>query len=79
MLEFKKESFILFQQLTDSLYDDIASAIVRIVKSIAIRLSRTPIRSLRVCRPFILISAEAIRRKEVAGKRRALKDSKLKR
>ncbi|MDD2334022.1 MAG: hypothetical protein PHD38_06445, partial [Mesotoga sp.] len=26
------ESFILFQQLTDSLYDDIASAIVRIVR-----------------------------------------------
>lgn len=32
VIEFKKESFILFQQLTDSLYDDIASAIVRIVR-----------------------------------------------
>ena len=32
VVEFKKESYELFQQLTDSLYDDIASAIVRIVK-----------------------------------------------
>ena len=32
VIEFKKESYELFQQLTDSLYDDIASAIVRIVK-----------------------------------------------
>ncbi|MGC9321362.1 MAG: helicase-related protein, partial [Kosmotogaceae bacterium] len=32
VIEFKKESFVLFQQLTDSLYDDIASAIVRIVR-----------------------------------------------
>lgn len=32
VIEFKKESYLLFQQLTDSLYDDIASALVRIVR-----------------------------------------------
>lgn len=79
VLEFKKESFILFQQLTDSLYDDIASAIVRIVRVDSDKAKQNADKEFKSLQAVHSDFSGGDKKKEVAGKKKGTKRFKVKR
>jgi preprotein translocase subunit SecA len=79
VIEFKKESYELFQQLTDSLYDDIASAIVRIVKVDSDKAQQKADKEFKNLQAVHSEFGTAEKKSDSTGKKKSTKRFKVKR
>ena len=79
VVEFKKESYELFQQLTDSLYDDIASAIVRIVKVDSDKAQQKADKEFKNLQAVHSEFGTAEKKSDSTGKKKSTKRFKVKR
>jgi preprotein translocase subunit SecA len=79
VIEFKKESYELFQQLTDSLYDDIASAIVRIVKVDSDKAQQKADKEFKNLQAVHSEFGTAEKKSDSSGKKKSTKRFKVKR